>query len=391
MPTSHLQHTLAQLSANHLLRVRYLIEHDQDGAITSNGKACVNFCGNDYLQLAHHPYVKKALIIGAEKYGLGSGASAMVSGYCKPHYQLEQAFAEFLNRDSAMLFNSGYHANLGVLATLANRNSTIIADKFCHASLIDGAVLSRAQLQRYPHNDMQQAATLLNKHAKKADLLISESIFSIQGDMTDVKTLSALASQHQCTLVVDDAHGIGVLGASGAGITDELQLSQDAVPCLITPLGKAMASMGAIVSGSKAMIETLVQLARTYRYSTALPPAICNASLCALQLLQKETWRRDTLKQLIRFFIKEAKARQLQLFSQDMTPIKSITIGCNLKTLSLQKKLMQRGLFVSCIRPPTVPINSACIRISLNCAHTEGQIRYLLDSLKEEIEATGYE
>lgn len=374
---------LASYQANALLRKRYTVEHQEGNHVIVNAKPAVQFCSNDYLHISTHSNVKKAWIDGAHRYGLGSGASALVSGHTKAHALLEDAFANFLNRDKALLFNSGYHANLGVLATFAHRQTNIIADKLCHASLIDGAMLSRANLRRYAHNNMQQAEQLLAKQKDCSSLLISESIFSIHGDIAKVQTLSALASHYQHFFIVDDAHGIGVLGEKGGGIAEHYQLSQQDLPCLITPLGKALGSMGAIVSGSESTIYALLQFARTYRYSTALPPALCLATLAALDLIQKETWRRQTLTQLIHTFIAESKKRGLTLLSSSPTPIKSILIGSNKEALSLQEALLNKGFFISCIRPPTVPKHETCLRISLNCMHKETQIIQLLDLIAE--------
>ncbi len=374
---------LAHFTAEHQWRERYVVHQDESGQVVVNGKCCINFCSNDYLQLAEHPLVKKAFHHGVDQYGLGSRASAMVSGYSTAHVALEQAFAKFLKRERAILFNSGYHANIAVLTTFANRHTTVIADKFIHASLIDGIRLAGATLHRYQHGNLAEAEILLKKNAARAPLLISESVFSIGGQRIDIKKMAGLARQFHATLIIDDAHGIGVLGHRGAGIVQHDGLSDNDIPLLITPLGKACASMGAIVSGSHAMIETIVQLARTYRYSTALPPAVCHATLAMLTLIEAESWRREKLQSLIGFFIKEAIARQFLLSSTDATPIKAIHIGDNQLAHALQKKLIDHGFFVGCIRPPTVPAHKACLRISLTCQHQEKEIVSLLQLLCE--------
>lgn len=367
---------LSKLRAQHLLRKRNDIDEK---------KSMLNFCSNDYLNLSTHPDVIKAYIRGAEQYGLGSGASAVVSGYTSAHYELEEAFAQFLQRDQALLFNSGYHANLGVLTTFANRHTIVVADKLCHASLIDGIVLSRAKHKRYHHNNYKHAEDLLRTYPDEKKetekLLVTESVFSIEGDIANVKQLASIAKNHHAMLIVDDAHGIGVLGTSGAGICDRDHLSQSDLPCLITPFGKAIGSFGAIVSGKTEIIEALLQCSRTHRYSTALPPAVCSATFAALKVMTHETWRREKLHDLIAFFLQEARARNLFLLSTDATPIKSIVIGANEAALEIQKKLAQDGYRVSCIRPPTVKTNQACLRISLSAAHTKKQITHLLDLL----------
>lgn len=366
-----------------LIRERYLIEERHHNDILIDGKPLINFCSNDYLNIADHPRVKQAFIVGVKKFGLGSGASAIVSGYTKPHALLEKKMAEWLKRDRAIFFNSGYHANLGVMTTFADRHSIIVADKLCHASLIDAFILARSQLRRYNHHDTHQANQILQQSTQQNKFLVSESIFSMEGDITDIKTLSHIATTNHAMFIVDDAHGLGVLGKEGRGIVEHFSLTQKEVPCLITPFGKALGSMGAVVSGSEEIIETLVQFARTYRYSTALPPAICDASLQAIDLIQQETWRRDKLNSLITFFNEEAKKRGFDLMTDDQTPIRSIRIGSNRLTLKLQKKCFTAGYFISCIRPPTVPINTARIRISLTAKHTKKQIIALLTELEK--------
>lgn len=382
MLTERLQSILNNMQTNHLLRERIVLESPDENQVIVADQSYINFCSSDYLHLARHPSVVKAYQNAANIYGLGSTASAAICGFTKPHALLEEKFAEFLKRDKAILFNSGYHANLGVLSTFADRHSVIISDKLCHASLIDGMVLSRAKQARYPHLNVARAEALLNQHRERECLLVTESLFSMEGDVAPVKQLAALAANTNALLIVDDAHGVGVLGEQGGGICDALQLTQRDIPILVTPLGKAIGSFGAIVSGSHDIIEALLQCARTYRYSTAYPPAVAAATIAALNVLIHESWRRLKLREVIRFFIREAKARELPVASWDETPIKSIVIGSNQKTIAVQKKLSEKKFLVSCIRPPTVPINRACIRISLNCMHRETEIIQLLDTLK---------
>jgi len=374
-----LLNALRERETNHLLRNRFVIEQRENANVMVSGKLAANFCSNDYLNLTQHPDVVNAFIRGANQYGLGSGASSLVSGYFKPLKQLEEAFSEFLNRERSLLFNSGYHANLGVIPALAQKNSVVIADKLCHASLIDGIILSRAKHLRYPHNDIAHAEKLLQKQTEP--LVVTESIFSMQGNIAPIKKLAALAIQNHALLIVDDAHGIGVLGKEGKGICEHLQLTQKDVPCLIIPLGKSFGSFGAVVSGSESLIEYVLQFSRTYCYTTALPPAISYATLETLKVLRDETWRREKLSYLSDKFTTAAKERKLPLISMDNTPIKSIVVGSNKMTLAIQDKLLEKGFFVSCIRPPTVPMNTTRIRISLNCMHTEEQIIELLDHL----------
>ncbi len=371
--------SLDKHKAQFLFRHRHTIENRDDTAISIHGKSVLNFTSNDYLNLTNHSDVKKAFQEGVEKYGLGSGSASFVSGYFKSHRLLEDAFCEFLNRDRAILFNSGYHANLGVLTSLAHQNSVIIADKLCHASLIDGMILSRAKYYRYRHADLKRAQSLVEQHENP--LLVTESVFSMQGNITDVTALASLKAK----LIVDDAHGVGVLGKAGKGICEQQNLSQNDVACLITPLGKALGSFGAIVSGDEEIIETILQFSRTYYYTTALPPAVSHATLTSLKVMQQESWRREKLNHLIELFIKGSFERELTLVSTDKTPIKSIIIGSSTKAIDIQKKLLEKNILVSCIRPPTVPANTSRVRISLNCLHTEAQITQLLDELYDKI------
>lgn len=374
---------LADLQTQDLWRSRWVIDKKNPTTAMIDGKMLIHFCSNDYLNLSTHPDVLRALTQNIEHLGAGSGSSALIAGHTRSHQQLEERCAEFLKRDRALLFNSGYHANLGVLTTLADRHSMIIADKYCHASLIDGIILSRAKHVRYQHNDYAQAASLVAKYADYSPLIVTESIFSMQGDIAPVAALANLACQHHATLIVDDAHGFGVLGEQGGGICEALALNQQTVPCLITPFGKAVGGLGAVVSGSHDLIELLIQSARTYRYTTALPSSVCHAAIASIKIIQQEAWRRQSLCALITYFNKEAPMRGLRLTATEMTPIKSILFGDNRIVIKLQKMLFEKGFLVSCIRPPTVPAQQALIRISLNCLHTENQIAQLLDTLAD--------
>lgn len=367
---------------NGLMRTREILASDQ----TTN---LINFASNDYLQIAQDTKVKKAFASGVSEYGLGSTGSPLVSGFHRPQALLEAKFAEFLNRDKAILFNSGYHANLGVITTLTamNKKMRIVTDKHSHASIIDGILLSKARYQRYGHNNLTQLEALLRE--TPSCLLSTESIFSMEGNISPVDKIAQLAARYQANLMIDDAHGIGVLGQQGGGITEYYRLTQKDIPYLTVPLGKALGSMGAIVSGDSIFIESLIQFARTYIYSTALPPAIACATLTCLNIIQTEYWRREKLHHLILFFIAQSAACGLQLISSDITPIKAILIGNNTHALSIQSLLKQKGFLVACIRPPSVPKNTARIKICLNIHHTENNIRELLSllaDLKEKIE-----
>lgn len=378
MMTETLNKRINQHRHHGLLRERNTVDSRNGNHVIMNGKLLINFCNNDYLGLATHPTVKRAFIKGVKAFGLGSSASAIVSGSYKPHRLLEEKFAEFLNRDQAVLFNSGYHANLGVITSLANRHSTILSDKLCHASILDAISLSRAKHLRFQHNNVSHCESLLQTTSQPA-LVVTESVYSIEGDISPLNKLSEITQKYLSTLIVDDAHGIGVLGKKGGGICEHYNLSQDIVPCLITPLGKALGGMGAIVTGSETLIKSLIQFSRTFYYSTALPPAVAAAMIESLTLLQKETWRLERLRYLTQYFINQALLRSLPLISTHLTPIKSFLVGDNQLALGLKNTLIDHGFLVSCLRPPTVQLGKAQIRVALNCLQTEHEIDELLD------------
>ncbi|MFZ2314400.1 MAG: 8-amino-7-oxononanoate synthase [Gammaproteobacteria bacterium] len=363
-----------------LIRTRFVINEREENILLVNDHTVVNFSSNDYLALADHPSLKKAFIQGVDKYGLGSGSSPLVSGYYRSQCLLEEKFSEFFNRERSLLFNSGYLANVGILSAFQNRHEKIYSDKLCHASILDGIELSKRKNIRYRNNDLSHLQELLISATDKP-LLITESVFSMEGRISPIKQIADMCPDN-VMLIVDDAHGAGVLGENGRGIIEHDALGKEDIDCLVTPLGKAFASMGAVVSGSSAFIEYLLQFSKTYKYSTALPPAVAHATLTALQLVQDENWRRHQLRDLINFFIQESNSRSLTLSSTDLTPIKSIIIGENAQTLMIKDALLKEGFFVSCIRPPTVPKGTARLRISLNCMHRKDDILKLLDLIE---------
>lgn len=345
-----------------LKRSRYAISDKDQTYIVVDGKSLINFSGNDYLGMATHPKVKRAFMERVARYGVGSTSSVMISGYHEPHKALEQAFASYLKRERVLYFNSGYHANIGVISTFANRETDVFADRLVHASIIDGIRLSQAKHHRFKHNNLASLKRCLQKSQFRQRLIISESVFSMEGDVAPLAELNDLASEYNAKLIIDDAHGLGVLPAPPPA------------QVLVNPLGKAFGGMGAIVSASDDDIESLIQFARSYHYTTALPPAIAHAGLTALEVLAHETWRREHLQQVIRYFTGRCQALGLVLVSQDDTPIKSIFIGDDMRVVQLQQAMRERGFYVSAIRPPTVPVGQARLRISLNCMHSQTQI-----------------
>ncbi len=366
--------------ADHSLTRRRKVIREIDGNRAKlDSMDCINFSHNDYLGLAKNPKIMEALIRGIQFYGLGSGSSSLVSGYYSAQEELEAAFAEWLKMEDAIVFSSGYMANLGVIGALMDRRHTVFSDKMSHASLLDGIRLSRAKHYRYQHHSISDLERLAS--IKNPDFIITESVFSMEGALASVSQIMQIANRYQAAVIIDDAHGIGVLGENGRGICEHAGIEPEKLGCLITPLGKAFNGMGAIVSGKKTVIEGVLQFAKTYRYSTAIPPAICVALLAALNIVRSEVWRRERLAEVIDFFIKNALSRGLKLSSTDPTPVKSIILGDNETVLFLENKLLDQGFLISCIRPPTVPKNSARIRVSLNCNHTKSQIIRLLDAI----------
>lgn len=369
----------------HLYRRRRLLESPQHARIRVDGREVLNFCSNDYLGLASHPRVIAALQKAADEMGVGSGASHLVIGHSRFHHQLEEALAAFVNRPRALLFSTGFMANLGVISTLMDRNDVVLEDKLNHASLLDGALLSRGQLQRYHHNDMHHLRERLVASKAKRALVVTDTVFSMDGDIAPLPEIVTACSEHNAWLMVDDAHGFGVLGKNGRGALDHFRLGNEQVPVYMATLGKALGSYGAFVAGSEDLIECLIQECRPYIYTTAIPPAVAAASLESLQVMQEESWRIDHLHGLIHQFRSGAWDRDIAL-AESQTAIQPLIIGPSDQALRLSEKLLQKNILVSAIRPPTVPANTARLRITLTAAHSESDIEQLLDALQSALQ-----
>lgn len=381
---SRLRQLLAQRQAQSLYRRPRITASPQQPIMQVNGKTMLTFCSNDYLGLANHPEVIKAFQQAANQYGVGSGAAHLVNGHSRLHQQLEEALAEFTQRERALLFSTGYMANLGLIAALAERPDTVYQDRLNHASLLDAARLSSAKLVRYPHQDTQQLAKRLAAQASGQKLIVTDGVFSMDGDTAPVKALASLAKHQDAWLIVDDAHGFGVLGETGAGLLEAEHLAQeDAI--LMGTLGKALGTAGAFVAGSADLIEFLIQTARPYMYTTAQPPAMAAATLASLKLVQAESERREHLKTLIQIFRQGAEQLGLALMPS-ATPIQPIIVGENAKALAISQQLEQLGILITAIRPPTVPANTARLRITLSAAHSQEQIEFLLTALEQIIQ-----
>ncbi|WP_226504355.1 8-amino-7-oxononanoate synthase [Pseudomonas sp. MWU16-30317] len=372
---------LDERRAADLYRQRPLLQSPQGPQVVVDGQALIAFCNNDYLGLANHPEVIKAWQAGAERWGVGGGASHLVIGHSGPHHALEEALAELTGRPRALLFTTGYMANLGTVTALVGQGDTVLQDRLNHASLLDAGLLSGARFNRYLHNDAHSLSARLDK-AVGDTLVVTDGVFSMDGDVADLPALAKVAKARGAWLMVDDAHGFGTLGASGGGVVEHFGLSQDDVPVLIGTLGKGFGTAGAFVAGSDDLIEALVQFARPYIYTTSQPPALACATLKSLELLRTEHWRREHLARLIAQFRHGAEQLGLSLMDS-FTPIQPIMIGNSARALRLSKMLRDRGLLVTAIRPPTVPNGSARLRVTLSAAHSEAQVQLLLNALAE--------
>jgi 8-amino-7-oxononanoate synthase len=374
-----LQADLERRSREGLYRHRVTLESPQGPLVRLAGRDYLNFCSNDYLGLAAHPKVIESFRRAAADYGVGSGASHLVCGHSAPHRELEEALADFTARPRALLFSSGYAANTGVLTTLLQRGDHVFEDRLNHASLLDGGLHSGARFQRFPHNDLESLEQKL-KAAQGPRLVAVDGVFSMDGDTAPLAELAALCAREGAWLMVDDAHGFGVLGERGAGSTEAAGLGADQVPVLMATLGKALGTAGAFVAGSDLLIESLVQEARNYVYTTAQPPAVAAAALTALQLLGEEAWRREHLAGLVARFRREADRLALPLLPSD-SAIQPLVVGDAGRAMALSERLRERGLLIGAIRPPTVPAGTSRLRITLTAAHTADQVDRLLEQL----------
>lgn len=356
------------------------------------------FCRNDYLGLSSHPKVKLSLVKAVEKYGVGSCSSQVISGYSEAHQLLEEELADFLGYEKVLLLSTGYMANLAVLGVMGKFYDTIYQDKLNHASLIDGGLIYKSKLVRYPHQDYKilekklkneslnnlketNKLNILNKTEKNnRTLIITEGVFSMQGNMADLNTLFKISKDYAATLMLDDAHGIGVMGNKGRGTMEVFGLKPQDVPILVGTFGKAFGGFGAFVASSNILIDSLIQTARPFLYTTSLPAALMEAMRSSLQLIIEEPERRQKLHHLIQYFRQKAKELELK-FLPSHTPIQVLLVNATAKLITLHSRLKKLGLGVGMIRPPTVPKGTDRLRIILNALHTEQDIDYLLENL----------
>lgn len=377
---------LAERRQQHLYRQRRTLGSAQGAQVIVDGVSLTGFCSNDYLGLANHPAVVAAFKQAADRYGVGSGASHLVSGHSLEHHALEEELAAFMGRERALLFSTGYMANLGTIAALVGKGDAVFEDKLNHASLLDGGLASGARFQRFLHNDVDDLARKLTRSDAGRKLIVVDGVFSMDGDLAPLPELAALAQQHNAWLMMDDAHGFGCLGATGAGTAEHFELTQDQVPIVMGTLGKGAGSFGAFVAGSEVLIETLIQQARPYIYTTAMPPAVAAATRASLQVMQTESWRRAHLQDLITRFRRGAAELGLALMASP-TAIQPIIFGDAATTMAVSAALQTQGYWVGAIRPPTVPQGTARLRVTLSAAHTPEQVEGLLQALAVALEA----
>lgn len=378
-----LSNNLSLLKNQGLYRQRLIIQSAQGVRPIIDGKQILSFCSNDYLGLANHPKIKQALIDGVNRWGVGSGSAHLVNGHSEAHHELELALAEFTGRDRALLFSTGYMANLAVVTALMSRHDQIYHDKLNHASLIDAVKLSGANSSRYRHLDYDQLQQLMLKNnSEHRQLVISDGVFSMDGDVADMNRIASICQENQAWYLVDDAHGFGVLGETGAGLLQQQGLNQLQTPILMATLGKAIGTSGAFVAGSEDLIETLIQSARPYIYTTAMPPALAVASLQSLNLVRQESWRREKLQLLIFELKKQLSSLDIELMPSD-SPIQPLLIGDNKRALKISQHLCEVGILVTAIRPPTVAEGTARLRITLSTEHELDDINQLVLAIKK--------
>ncbi len=339
----------------------------------------VNFCSNDYLGLAKNETVVMAFKNAVDIYGVGSGSAHLICGHSKAHHLLEEELAEFTQRERALLFSTGYMANVGTINALAGKGDYVFEDKLNHASLLDGGLSSGATFKRYSHADVTRLEQLLNNSSGQK-LVVTDGVFSMDGDVAPLLKLVNLTQKNSALLMVDDAHGFGVLGKTGGGLIEQLNLNANDVPILMGTLGKAFGTFGAFIAGSETLIETLIQTARTYIYTTALPPAIAEATRASLKIIIQETWRREKLQSLITQFKTGAAQLNLPLMPSD-SPIQPMLIGDSFHATKMSEQLLEAGFLVSAIRPPTVPKNKARLRITFSASHKSEDVSRLLETL----------
>jgi 8-amino-7-oxononanoate synthase len=372
---------LADLGRGGLLRRRFVRDGAQGPRIVVEGREYLAFCSNDYLGLANHPRIVEAALEAALRHGVGQGASHLLSGHSVVHERLESMLAQFLEMPRALLFSSGYQANIGAVTALAGPEDAVFSDALNHASLIDGVRLSRAEVVPYPHADVDALSRALASSRGKAKLIVTDAVFSMDGDIAPLPGLLELCERHDALLLLDDAHGFGVLGREGRGSPAHFGKRSPRIVYVGT-LGKAAGVSGAFVAGAPEVIETVLQRARTYIYTTAAPAMLACAVEASLTLIRKEEWRRERLRRLVASLKHSLRETEAELKPSD-TPIQPLILGTNARALGASAALRECGILVPAIRPPTVPEGTARLRISLSAAHSEQDVSRLAAALRE--------
>lgn len=387
-PLQRCQRQLDELSSRHLHRTRLTLDGPQSSHVELDGRRLLSFCSNDYLGLASEPRVVEAMQQSAARYGVGSGASHLVSGHRVAHGALEEELAAFVGAERAVTFSTGYMANLAIGQVFAGRGDLVVEDKLNHASLIDAGLLTRAGLRRYAHADAGQARRLLAGRGTGQALILSDAVFSMDGDIAPVEELVDAAVEHDALAVFDDAHGFGVHGPEGRGTLARFDIAPRGNVLLMATLGKALGTFGAFVAGDAAAIELLIQKARPYIYTTAVPPALADATRAALDLARREEWRRDRLRALVSRFRTGAERLGMQVLASE-TPIQPVMVGEPDRALRMSESLRNAGVLVVAIRPPTVPRGTARLRVTFSASHTESDVDELLTALDAARHGTG--
>ena len=373
---------LYDLERKHLRRRLRTVSSPNDPVITLEGQSVIQFASNNYLGLANHPTIKKAATDAIHHYGVGSGASRLISGTQTPHLQLESTLATFKGTEAALTFGTGYNTNIGIISTLVGSQDRILADRLCHASLIDGCRISQASLRVFHHNDTKHLTQLLSKKNKKQKtLILTEGVFSMDGDIAPLSELVRLAAEFEATLLVDDAHGTGVMGATGRGTIEHCDIDPHALIQMGT-FSKALGTIGGYVVGSTSLIDYLINTSRSFIYTTAPPPSMAAATQAAITMVQSDPARRARLWKNRDHVIQGLKAMGLQL-SDTQSPILPIILNDPQQALAMTTKLLDHGIYVPAIRPPTVPKGTSRLRMTITSEHTPEHIETALHAMNQ--------
>ncbi|MEK6715171.1 MAG: 8-amino-7-oxononanoate synthase [Candidatus Omnitrophota bacterium] len=382
VPLEDISEELAGLKAQNLLRSLKIVDGPQESHISLGGRRLVNLSSNNYLGLSNDKRLKNAAISAIKKYGLGAGASRLICGNMLLHKKLEDRIAAFKKTEAALLFNSGYCANLAVLSSLCGRDDVVFSDKLNHASIIDAIILSRAEFRRYPHKDIKNLESLLkNSNGFRRRLIVTDSVFSMDGDLAPLPELTYLAKKYNCLLYIDEAHATGILGKTGKGALEYFGIEDEAIIQMGT-LSKAVGAFGAYVCGAKILIDYLINKARPFIYTTALPVSVCAGAIAALDIIESDGLLRSGLSENIKFFRQALRSLGFKN-SLDPTPVIPLLIGDAVKTMEFSRRLFSKGVFVQGIRPPTVPAGTSRLRITLMATHKKKDLEFALDKIAE--------